>query len=461
VANAQEKTESQGKDAPPPAAEKPAGGTAPAGEKSAAAPAPAGEKPAGGTAPGAEKSAPAPAPAGEKPAGTTPAASEKPAASPTPAVPPPAGTPASVGELVGSLDSEALRTAEARRLEVLQRMLQRENLLLPPPYTDAKWEDAGPAGAQRLVLGVNVVSIHPDFNEKALSTPETIAKRLNEFLERNPNSRMKDLRIETVEPVPPPPGATEKLQSFRIITRPFLAPLPGTDESTRTAPTHQEALAEIKRWFRTEASRQLTLSEPFPEVFSVGPKVAHDLQTKAIIAVFVSMVGIMFYMALRFELMYGLAGIFALFHDVLITIGIMAMTDTFLGQVFSLKINLPEIAAFLTIIGFSINDTIVVFDRIREILKTPRRKLEFTEVVNAAVNQTLSRTIWTSLTTLLVTIALLLFGGEPIRGFSFAFAVGVVTGCYSSVFIANPFVVWLHDRQVKRREALLAEEAKA
>ncbi|MGH9360904.1 MAG: protein translocase subunit SecF, partial [Thermoanaerobaculia bacterium] len=352
--------------------------------------------------------------------------------------------------------------------------LARAKLLLPDAYSEPEWRDAGPPGAQSLVLRVNLLSVAPEFNAPGLSIQETIQKRLNEHLQTHPRSifrgveggdaaSFKGIRIEKVELAPEaaPVASGAKVDTYRLTTQPYVAPVGVVDAANRTAPTHPEVVGEIKSWISKGTGGMLTISEPFPEVFSVGPKVAEDLQANAIIAVFISMLGIMFYMALRFELIYGIAGIVAVAHDVLITIGIMAMTDALLPQTFSVKINLPEIAAFLTIIGFSINDTIVIFDRVREILRVPRKKLNFTEIVNAAVNQTMSRTIWTSLTTLLVTVSLLLFGGEPVRGFAYAFSIGVVTGCYSTVFIASPVVIYLHTRQQRRREALLAEAAAA
>ncbi len=369
---------------------------------------------------------------------------------------------------------EDTRSKEARRVTAIRNMLFRNYLLLPDAFSEPEWREGTPAGSEYLSLTVNLLDTANDFNlvdGRPLSTPEAIRERLNKHFEQHSNPHFKGteggfkgIRIEKVDPLTSAPveeSDSGKIQvsSFQIITQPYTEPLPGVDDAVREAPFKQEVVSEIKAWFRDLDI--LKLSEPIPEVLSVGPKVANDLQATAIIAVFISMLGIMFYMALRFELMYGVAGIIALAHDVLIVIGVMAMTDALLGETFSIKINLPELAAFLTIIGFSINDTIVVFDRIWEMLRIQKRKLEYKDVVNAAVNQTLSRTIWTSLTTLVVTLALLLFAGETIRGFSYAFAIGVVTGCYSSVFVASPVVVYMQRRQVERRERLLAETGKS
>ncbi len=442
---------------------------------------PAGAAPAA-AATGAPTSADATAPSAPPPAAIPPAApppapasTETPPAAPAapsslpPAAGPVAATPASPADEKG-------REVRDRQVDVLKRMLERAQLLLPDPFSEVKWEDAGPPGAQRLTLDVYLIQVSIEFNEPGKSTAETMASKLNGFLSQHANRRFRGvgaadptafqgIRVEKVEQVMAPGAGdarNQQLSAYRIVTQPYVEPLPGADEQTRAAPRHAEVVSEIKGWLRTGSSNQLVISEPIPEVLTVGGKVAADLQASALLAVFISMVGIMFYLALRFELMYGLAGIVALAHDVMMAIGFMALTDALMGQSFSVKINLPEIAAFLTIIGFSINDTIVLFDRVREILRTPmKRKLEYVEIVNAAVNQTLSRTIWTSLTTLVVSLALLLFGGEPIRGFAFAFAIGVVSGVYSTVFIASPIVVALHARQIKRREMLLAEAARA
>jgi preprotein translocase SecF subunit len=181
--------------------------------------------------------------------------------------------------------------------------------------------------------------------------------------------------------------------------------------------------------------------------------VASTLQADALVAVFISIVGIVFYMSLRFEFIYGLAGIIALIHDCMVGIGMAAVADQFLSTSFPVKINLNELAAVLTIIGFSINDTIVLFDRIRENAELyAKRKITLEENIDLSINQTLSRTIWTSVTVLLVTVVLLGFGGESIRGFAFLFSVGTVAGVYSTVFIASPIVLWLHRRAELRRE---------
>lgn len=164
----------------------------------------------------------------------------------------------------------------------------------------------------------------------------------------------------------------------------------------------------------------------------VGPKVGKDLTRKALLAIFFSWIGILIYVGVRFEFRYALGGIVALIHDVLITITFLSL----FGKEFDLNI----VAALLTIIGFSINDTIVIFDRIRENSRKNTR-MPLLDIINGSVNQTLSRTILTSLTVLMVLTILFIFGGAVIHDFTFALLVGTVAGIYSTVFIASPIVL--------------------
>jgi len=165
---------------------------------------------------------------------------------------------------------------------------------------------------------------------------------------------------------------------------------------------------------------------------SVGPKVGRDLTRKALLAIVFSWIGILVYVGFRFEFRYALGGIIALVHDVLITVGTLSL----LNKEFDLNI----VAALLTIVGYSINDTIVIFDRIRENTRK-NIKMSLVDVINLSVNQTLSRTILTSFTVLMVLLALFFFGGSVIHDFAFALLVGCVAGVYSTVFIASPIVL--------------------
>jgi preprotein translocase subunit SecF len=188
-------------------------------------------------------------------------------------------------------------------------------------------------------------------------------------------------------------------------------------------------------------SMRKKLKEEFPDntpeverVEMVGPKVGSDLREKALLSLFYSMVGILIYVALRFELKFGVAAILATLHDILIMVAAFLIT----GKEFNLTI----VAAFLTIIGYSLNDTVVVFDRIRENLRKAGKK-DLLRIINDSVNQTLSRTLLTSGLTFLVVIALFFFGGEVIHDFAYALLVGIVVGTYSSIYIASPcLVIW-------------------
>jgi preprotein translocase subunit SecF len=175
----------------------------------------------------------------------------------------------------------------------------------------------------------------------------------------------------------------------------------------------------------------------------VGPKVGKDLRQKGMLAMIYAMIGILVYITWRFEFRYAIGSIIALIHDVAITVGIFSLLNK--------EFTLPIIAALLTIIGYSLNDTIVVYDRIRENLRTQRRQ-PLGQIVNASINQVLSRTILTSGTTLLVVGALFFLGGAVIHDFAFALLVGVIVGTYSSIFIASPTVLaWETIKPSKRK----------
>ncbi len=168
-------------------------------------------------------------------------------------------------------------------------------------------------------------------------------------------------------------------------------------------------------------------------VEAVGPKIGKDLQRQARNATLAALGGMLIYIALRFEWIYGVAAVVAVFHDVFITLGFFSLFDR--------EIELTVIAALLTLVGYSMNDSIVIFDRVRENLKLTRRQpLEV--LVNRSVNQTLARTLLTSGLTLIAVLCLFLFGGEVLRGFSFALVVGVIVGTYSSIFVASPILLW-------------------
>ena len=170
----------------------------------------------------------------------------------------------------------------------------------------------------------------------------------------------------------------------------------------------------------------------------VGPTIADDIKNNSFLAVFGSLIVVFLYILLRFrKWQFSLGAVAAVFHDVLLVLGIFSLTYTFMP--FNMEINQAFIAAILTVIGYSLNDTVVVFDRIREYAKA-HSSWPYNQTVNGALNSTLSRTLNTSLTTLVVLLAIFLFGGEAIRGFMFALIVGVIVGTYSSMFIATPIM---------------------
>tara|TARA_B110001452_G_scaffold104441_1_gene86585 strand:- start:997 stop:1884 length:888 start_codon:yes stop_codon:yes gene_type:complete len=188
--------------------------------------------------------------------------------------------------------------------------------------------------------------------------------------------------------------------------------------------------------------KQLTLliggSFNFRRVENVGPKVSAELLKSGVIAITLSLAAMLFYIWIRFEWQFSLGAILALFHDVIITLGLFSL--------FSLEINLSIVAAILTIVGYSMNDTVVIYDRVRENLRK-FSDIKIFELTNISINETLSRTIITSVTTLLALVSIYLFGGEILKGFSLAMIMGVLFGTYSSIYIANPVLVKLRVSQ--------------
>jgi|FLOH01.1.fsa_nt_gi SecD/SecF fusion protein len=222
----------------------------------------------------------------------------------------------------------------------------------------------------------------------------------------------------------------------------------------------EELAVKLEPWLWKLEDGSVDLDKSFPEKSTVGARVSGEIQSAAVRAILLSLMLIVVYMTFRFrEYRYGFAAVAALFHDVLITLGALAVAYS-LGV--HVEINLEIIAAFLTIIGYSLNDTIVVFDRIRENL--PRRKEGFSEVINISINQSLSRTILTSVTTFFVVAVLFIFNRpfhNSLEGFSFAMLVGIIVGTYSSMFIASPLLVFFDRWARKHRVEEVKESGKA
>ena len=186
-------------------------------------------------------------------------------------------------------------------------------------------------------------------------------------------------------------------------------------------------IPEIKKTL----SDNLNADVDFRRVENVGPKVSSELLESSIIAISLALAAMLFYIWVRFEWQFSVGSIIALFHDVIITLGIFS--------ILSLEINLSIIAAVLTIVGYSMNDTVVIYDRIRENL-FKYTKISISDVANLSINETLARTAITSVTTLLALLSIYLLGGEILRGFSFAMILGVIIGTYSSIFVASPIL---------------------
>ncbi len=196
------------------------------------------------------------------------------------------------------------------------------------------------------------------------------------------------------------------------------------------------------------------LKEKFPDYKfeiikedKVGPKIGKELRRDAIIAILLSLVIILIYLGFRFKFVFGVGAVLALFHDVLVTLGFVSFFNGLIPGL-NLEVTQSVIAAFLTLVGFSVNDTVVVFDRIRENLKI-HKTMDLKDLINMSINRTLSRTILTSGTVFLVILALLLLGGEVNRGFAFTFMIGIITGTYSSIYIASAVV---YDWTVRRKK---------
>jgi preprotein translocase subunit SecF len=220
----------------------------------------------------------------------------------------------------------------------------------------------------------------------------------------------------------------------------FLITFTNPDSDAETLDLAQQLMGELRNAL-PGAEIELRREE------TVGPKIGSELRDAAVNSVVSALALIVLYITVRFVFRYGIAAIIALVHDVTLTLGVFSLMN--------FEISLQIIAAFLTIIGYSLNDTIVVFDRIRENMKL-RRKESYREVINRSINECLSRTVLTSLTTFFVSAMLYIFGGPVIHDFAFALCFGVLVGTYSSMFIASPVLVWWYERRIadKKRMAM-------
>ena len=205
-----------------------------------------------------------------------------------------------------------------------------------------------------------------------------------------------------------------------------------------------EVVALVQNTLDTEYAEEVT----FQRTEAVGPKVSGELIESGVLSVLLAVGAVLFYIWIRFEWQFGLGAVIALMHDVLLTVGMFSLTG--------LEFNLSIIAAILTIVGYSLNDTVVVYDRIRENLRKYRKKV-LPDLINLSLNETLARTMMTSVTTLLALTALFYFGGEVIHGFTAAMIWGIFVGTYSSIFIASPVLLWF---ELRREEEETTKDGK-
>ncbi len=234
-------------------------------------------------------------------------------------------------------------------------------------------------------------------------------------------SGVRDVHVQRISASP---GASSQTGNDVIISLP---------QSTAQDTAHDQGRAEVENALK---ARYHDSTFSVQQVDIVGPTAGRQLQRQAWLATVYSLIGMLIYLWFRFELIYGIAAVVAVFHDTLITVGAFSLLNK--------EITLTVVAAILTLIGYSMNDTIVVFDRIRENLALSRRE-SLSQVVNRSINQTLSRTVLTSGLTFLTVLSLYLFGGEVLNGFSFALVVGIVIGTYSSIAVAAPMLVAYQD----------------
>lgn len=212
---------------------------------------------------------------------------------------------------------------------------------------------------------------------------------------------------------------------------------------------------------KIKASLTQTFPDLHPTVLStqkIGPKVGAELRRNALLAVLTSLIAMGLYVAFRFEFIYGLGALVALLHDVIVALGFVCLFDG-LTSFMNFEVDQNMIAAFLTIVGLSMNDTVVILDRIRENRKI-YRSMGLAELINKSLNETLSRTIITSGTVLLITVILFLFGGEVNRGFAFALTIGIITGTYSSIYIASAIALDYINRKQSKKSANVTSAGK-
>ena len=339
-------------------------------------------------------------------------------------------------------DVELIRKAlkpEAVGTTIIQRYGQPEDNSVVVRMQSAMEVEQGVGAGQKVVRSLLMNALAPqdagrmeaDFNAVALES-------LAEYLKGADPDNLKAQNKTVQESDDYYQSLARRMLDYRDRVRDGL--LTSLDELGQAPGISPQAVAAVKKGFFTA---------PFAVkgVESVGAIVGSDLRRRATLAVGLSLMGMLVYIAFRFKPIYGVAAIIALAHDVAITLGLFAVTQK--------EISLTVIAALLTLVGYSVNDTIVVFDRVRENLRLYRKE-SLTEILNLSINQTLSRTIMTSGMTFIAVASLFVFGGEVLNGFSFALTVGIIIGTYSSIAIASPIVdAWYRYRgeQKPKRKA--------
>jgi len=211
----------------------------------------------------------------------------------------------------------------------------------------------------------------------------------------------------------------------------------------------EQSLVEVVDLVQKTLDTEYSDTVSFQRTEAVGPKVSGELIESGVLSVLLAVGAVLFYIWIRFEWQFGLGAVIALVHDVILTIGMFSLTQ--------LEFNLSIIAAILTIVGYSLNDTVVVYDRTRENLRKYRKK-EMPDLINLTLNETLARTVMTSVTTLLALMALFYFGGEVIHGFTAAMIWGIFVGTYSSIFIASPALLWFEMRREDSDQSVEGQE---
>ncbi|RMG08318.1 MAG: protein translocase subunit SecD [Planctomycetota bacterium] len=447
--------------------ERPPAGDAPAGDApSGDTPAPSGDTPA----PSGDTPAPSgdtPAPSGDTPSGDAPAPSGD---TPSGDAPPPAEAPAP-GEGGGSGsegDTPSSGNAQDFFEHEVRRLLHDELVEPYPPIEGKPFVLTEPKdGKVRARFRVNLVRLSTGFevvvqeeHEVKPVTAEEVKQQLPPILRklahrlRNAKRPLEVKRRETLLALAGPEGGEPGFQVEALPDADTSDPLFPFEFRTHELPAgNEERAAEVVDLLKNSLERaqeeraSFAPAVPFPSIDQVGSAVAKNLKSKAVVSTVFCVIFICLYVWLRFDFWSGISAIVAVFHDVLALLGFLTILDFVVsktGSTFDAKFGLTTISAFLTLVGYSINDTIVILDRIREDKRDSKAKEYTPELINAAINKTLSRTVLTSLTSLLVCVVLLVgsfFGLTAIQGFAAAMTFGIVVGTYSSVFIAAPILL--------------------